>query len=390
MAAAYSDNEDDGNEDEEEILIKYYFYRGYEYKDILDFLATYHNIEISERTLHRRLRMYGLSRRNPEYDIDAITDEVRNMLGGPDCISGYRHVWHSLQLNGHQVPRQVVELLLRELDPDGCQQRKEHKLKRRQYHNAGPNAVWHADGYDKLKPYGFPVHGCIDGWSRRLLWLVVTRSNNSPDNIGSYFLDAVKTCGGCPRELVTDLGTENKIMASMQAFFRDDENAHRYVASPRNQRIEGYWSQYRRNRSSWWINLFKDLVETGELNTSDALQKDCLWFCFAELLQEDLNAVKEHWNTHRIRKSRHDTVPGVPDVLYYLPEGRGGESGLLLSVDDNKISYVENHLIEKEEGNEHFEYFQYVMDSLGLEKPTNWREALQLYRKLVSVSVSGA
>ena len=37
MVAAYSDNEDDGNEDEEEILIKYYFCRGYEYKDILDF-----------------------------------------------------------------------------------------------------------------------------------------------------------------------------------------------------------------------------------------------------------------------------------------------------------------------------------------------------------------
>ena len=92
--------------------------------------------------------------------------------------------------------KQVVELLLRELDPDGCQLRKRHKWKRRQYYNPGPNAVWHADGYDKLKPYSFPVHGCIDGWSRKLLWLVVTRSNNSPDNIGSYFLDAVKTCGG--------------------------------------------------------------------------------------------------------------------------------------------------------------------------------------------------
>ena len=80
--------------------------------------------------------------------------------------------------------------------------------------------------------------------------------------------------------------------------------------------IEGYWSQYRRNRSSWWINLFEDLVEAGDLNTGDVLQKDCLWFCLAELLQEDLDAVKEHWNTHRIRKSRNDTTPGVPDVLY--------------------------------------------------------------------------
>lgn len=176
----------------------------------------------------------------------------------------------------------------------------------------------------------------------------------------------IKTCGGCLCELVTDLGTENKIMASMQAFLCDDENACRYVASLRSQRIQGYWSQYRRNRSSWWINLFKNLVETGDLNTSNDLQKDCLWFCLAELLQEDLNEVKEHWSTHRIRKSRNDTIPGVPDVLYYLPEGRGGENGLLL--DDNKIGYVENHLIEKEDGNEHFEYFQCVMDSLGLGK----------------------
>lgn len=27
----------------------------------------------------------------------------------------------------------------------------------------GPDFVWHLDGYDKLKPYGFAIHGCIDG-----------------------------------------------------------------------------------------------------------------------------------------------------------------------------------------------------------------------------------
>ena len=117
MATAYDHNVEEDEDDTEEVLIKYYFYRGYQYKDILDFLATYHNIEISERTLHRRLRMYGLSRKNPQYDVNAIIEEVRCMLDGPDCISGYRHVWHSLQLKGHQVPRQVVETLLREMDP---------------------------------------------------------------------------------------------------------------------------------------------------------------------------------------------------------------------------------------------------------------------------------
>jgi hypothetical protein len=54
--------------------------------------------------------------------------------------------------------------------------RKQHKLKRRVYQNPGPNAVWHADGYDKLKPYDFAIHGCIDGWSRKVLWLLWKKS----------------------------------------------------------------------------------------------------------------------------------------------------------------------------------------------------------------------
>lgn len=53
MVTAYSDNEDGVEDNTEGVLIKYYFYCGYQYKDILDLLATYHNIEISERTLHR-------------------------------------------------------------------------------------------------------------------------------------------------------------------------------------------------------------------------------------------------------------------------------------------------------------------------------------------------
>ena len=27
----------------------------------------------------------------------------------------------------------------------------------------GPNHVWHLDGYDKLPPFGFAIHACIDG-----------------------------------------------------------------------------------------------------------------------------------------------------------------------------------------------------------------------------------
>ena len=36
----------------------------------------------------------------------------------------------------------------------------------------------HIDGDEKLKTFGFPIHGCIDGFSRKLMRLVASTSNN--------------------------------------------------------------------------------------------------------------------------------------------------------------------------------------------------------------------
>ena len=47
-------------------------------------------------------------------------------------------------------------------------------------------------GYEKLKPYGFPIHGAIDGYSRKILWLEVARSNNKPEIPAAFYLDCVK------------------------------------------------------------------------------------------------------------------------------------------------------------------------------------------------------
>ena len=55
------------------------------------------------------------------------------------------------------------------------------------------------DIMDKYKPYGFAIHVCIDGWSRKVLCLLVTiRSNSYLDVIASYFLETVEKYGGCP------------------------------------------------------------------------------------------------------------------------------------------------------------------------------------------------
>ena len=81
----------------------------------------------------------------------------------------------------------------------------------------------------------------------------------------------------------------------------------------------------RRSWSSWWINFFKDLVATGDLDTSSTLHLECLWFCFVKVMKKALNAIKESWNTHCVRRSRYYTAHGIPDQLFFLPESVGAE-----------------------------------------------------------------
>ena len=136
--------------------------------------------------------------------------------------------------------------LLRELDPNGSRNRKTHRLRRRQYVSVGSNFCWHADGYDKPKPYGLPIHGCVDGYSRKILWLKVSRTNIDPIVPVYFYIETVKKMGFCPQYLRTDCGTENGIITGIQCLFLMFENAHRYGTSSSIQRIENWWSHMRK------------------------------------------------------------------------------------------------------------------------------------------------
>ena len=128
----------------------------------------------------------------------------------------------------------------------------------------------------------------------------MVRSNNDPRIPANLFLDAVISLEGCPMLVHTDCGTENGIIAAMQSFFRAsgddafaDEKAHIYGLSHSNQRIEAWWSFLRCNRSGFWIDFFKDMVEQTILQLGNEFHMECLWFCFSWLIQLDLDKVME-------------------------------------------------------------------------------------------------
>ena len=57
------------------------------------------------------------------------------------------------------VKRETARVVLKRLDPEGVDLRSRRAFRRRLYSVQGPNYMWHLDGYDKLKPFGFALHG---------------------------------------------------------------------------------------------------------------------------------------------------------------------------------------------------------------------------------------
>ncbi len=374
-----------------EDIIRGYFKKNYSYKTILKLLEKYHGIKISRSTLLNRLKEYGLQRRRNVVDRDRVRQCTVQEVDGSGGNLGYRAMWRRLQSkHGVQVPRLVVQNILRQVDPEGSKLRRANRLRRRSYLNPGPNYCWHTDGYDKLKPYGFPIHGCIDGFSRKIIWLKIVRSNNDPCVVGKLFYDAISNLQFCPTLLRTDRGTENGIMASAQSFLRQNHTdelsglkAHRYGSSHSNQRVEAWWAMLRRSWSDWWINFFKDLVARGILDTSNPLHLECLWYCFSPVMKKELEEVKDSWNCHYVCKSRYHTQAGIPNQLYLLPEAVGADDYKKLYEARDLLDIEDSVNVSTENNSEYQEYFVYSAGMLGLGQAQTWRDALTTYKRLL-------
>lgn len=272
-----------------EFLIEFYFELGMSYKDILRSLAL-HGMFLSERHLHRILRAMGLYRRRYD-DLETGIDFIVNQLQGPGRDHGYRWMYTKCLQQGIRIRKEDVRIVLSLLDPVNSQARHSRRLRRRQYFAQGPNFVWHIDSYDKIKPYGICINGCIDGFSRKIMWLKAASTNSDPRVIGGYFVETLKHLGGCPRLVRTDMGTENVVVRDIQRYLRrndDDERAaeRSYITgtSTANQRIESWWGVMRKEGIEYWITMFGELKDEG-LFTGDVLDRALSQFSFMSIIQ---------------------------------------------------------------------------------------------------------
>ena len=371
-------------------LIEQYFRLVFNYPKIMSFLLLCHGVRLSLRQLKRILRSRGLRRRRNQSRIERVVNAVDQELQSSGSCIGYRQM-HQRLLNDHGIviDRDTVRQIVKKLDPDGVELRSRKLFRRRRYVVAGPNFIWHIDGYDKLKPYEFCIHGAIDGYSRRILWLEVGPSNNNPMVTVQYYLDCLRQLGGCPRVVRGDCG---------QRFLRRNcqdnlagEKSFLYGKSVANQRIEAWWAFLRKSNTHWWINFFKDLTASGQYDNSNVIHFECLrfcfCFCFTSLIQEELHRVAQHWNLQRIRPSNGETPAGRPDVLFFLPE-ESNTTHYKIAADESDLDVAENlsgtrqhplgcsSLLES--------LAEFIMEENNLQLPRNTDEALSLYLELLN------
>jgi hypothetical protein len=93
--------------------------------------------------------------------------------------------------------RAVIQRHLRGEQPDEVAQRKANRLVARPtFYAAGVNHFWTMAQNDKWKRFGLFWHGCVDGFTGKIIWLVVWWTNSNPRFVCAQHLDAVRSiCG---------------------------------------------------------------------------------------------------------------------------------------------------------------------------------------------------
>ena len=180
-------------------------------------LASYYGV--TPRRLRDHMRSVGFQPKNPT-PYPEVRAAVENILSSLTCSDlGWQFVDARLRTEYNIVAREaLIRKALRELSP-GAQAKRKGKAvaMKREYRVAGPRSMYHMDGHEKLaKNWGMWIHGCIDGYSRFIIYLVVA-PDKFAQTVLSIFLDACDDPAiGWSSRVRADKGSENRDVLAAQ------------------------------------------------------------------------------------------------------------------------------------------------------------------------------
>ena len=224
---------------------------------------------ISRTTLRRRCCELGVSQSRSgtgsyscisDVELDAVVQRLAQDY--PRC--GTIMIWGHLRNLGVMAPRKRVHESLLRTNRTLVMLCATTTVGRRAYSVASSNALWHIDGLHCLVRWRIVVHGGIDGFSCRTVYLEA--STNRAQTVLSLFLQATRTCGW-PSRVRSDQGGEKVDVARAMITCRGiGRSSHIAGSSVHNQRFERLWRDTFRCVCHVYYSLFYQLEESGLLS----------------------------------------------------------------------------------------------------------------------------